>query len=46
MPSTSHFDRDLARKQVEEMNVPDLSKRRLYLVSGQDRSGKNDITTN
>lgn len=44
MPSTSYFDRDLARQQVKDMNVPDLSKRQLYLVSGVDRCGKNDIT--
>jgi hypothetical protein len=44
MPATSHFDRDLARRQVAEMNVLDLSKRGLYLVSGKDQCGKNDIT--
>lgn len=45
MPSSSHFDRDLARKQAAEMNVPDLSRRQLHLVSGIDLSGRNDITT-
>lgn len=43
MPASSHFDRELARKQVQEMGVPDLSKRRLYLVKGADKSDKNDI---
>jgi len=43
MPSTSHFDRELARQQTKDMNVPDLSKRQLHLVSGVDRSGNNDI---
>lgn len=43
MPATSHFDRDLARKQVAEMGVLDISERQLHLVRGVDRSGKNDI---
>lgn len=43
MPATSHFDRDLARRQVAEMGVLDLSKRQLHLVRGVDRCGKNDI---
>ena len=43
MPSSSYFDRELATKQVEEMGVLDLSKRKLHLVRGVDRSGKNDI---
>jgi len=46
MPATSHFDRELARQQVRDMNVLDLSTRQLHLVSGTDRSGKNDITSN
>jgi phytanoyl-CoA hydroxylase len=46
MPTTSHFDRDLACKQAQEMNVPDLSNRQLHLVSGVDRSGKNDVRRN
>ena len=43
MPASSHFDRALARRQVEEMGVLDLSKRKLHLVRGVDRSGLNDI---
>lgn len=43
MPATSHYDRDLARRQVREMNVLDISDRNLYLVRGIDRSGRNDI---
>ena len=43
MPASSVFDRELARQQVRDMGVPDLSKRHLYLVQGSDVSGKNDI---
>ncbi|MBK5102764.1 MAG: phytanoyl-CoA dioxygenase family protein [Burkholderiales bacterium] len=43
MPATSYFDRELAAKQVREMGVLDLSRRKLHLVSGVDASGKNDI---
>ena len=43
MPASSHFDRALARRQVEEMGVLDLSKRKLHLVRGVDRCGLNDI---
>ena len=43
MPATSYFDRDLARQQVREMGVLDLSRRKLHLVRGVDRTGKNDI---
>jgi phytanoyl-CoA hydroxylase len=43
MPASSHFDRELARQQVRDMGVLDLSKRKLHLVRGVDRSGKNDV---
>jgi len=43
MPASSHFDRELARRQVQEMGVLDLSGRKLHLVRGVDRSGLNDI---
>jgi len=43
MPATSHFDRELAARQVREMGVLDLSRRKLHLVRGVDRSGRNDI---
>ena len=43
MPATSIFDRELAARQVREMQVLDLSKRKLFLVRGVDRSSKNDI---
>ncbi len=43
MPASSVFDRDLAAQQVRDMGVLDLSKRKLHLVRGVDRSGRNDI---
>ena len=43
MPASSHFDRDLARRQVAEMGVVDISERELHLLRGHDRSGKNDV---
>ncbi len=43
MPASSFYDRDLARQQVREMGVPDISNRNLYLVRGVNRSGKNDV---
>lgn len=43
MPTTSHFDRALAKRQAEELGVIDISDRNLHLVRGIDRCGKNDI---
>jgi ectoine hydroxylase-related dioxygenase (phytanoyl-CoA dioxygenase family) len=43
MPTTSHYDRDLARQQVRELGVLDISERQLHLVRGGDACGKNDI---
>ena len=43
MPASAHFDRELAARQVAELGVLDLSRRKLHLVRGIDRSGKNDI---
>lgn len=43
MPATSYFDRELARQQVRDMGVLDLSKRKLHLVRGVDRTGRNDV---
>jgi ectoine hydroxylase-related dioxygenase (phytanoyl-CoA dioxygenase family) len=45
MPTTSHYDRELAKRQAEEMGLRSLVNRSLFLVSGTDSSGKNDITT-
>ena len=43
MPATSHFDRQLAAQQVRDMGVLDLSRRKLHLVRGVDRTGRNDV---
>jgi hypothetical protein len=43
MPATSHFDRELAARQVRDMGVLDLSRRKLHLVRGTDRSGRNAL---
>lgn len=43
MPASSHFDRQLATQQVKELGVLDLSRRKLFLVRGTDRSGLNDV---
>ena len=43
MPTTSCFDRDIAREQAKEFTLADHSLRTLYLISGVDRSGRNDF---
>ena len=43
MPATSHYDRDLAARQVRELSVLDISQRELHLVQGIDACGKNDL---
>ena len=43
MPTTSVFDRDIAREQAKEFALADHSLRTLYLMSGVDRSGRNDF---
>ena len=43
MPTTSVFDRDIARQQAREFSQADHSLRTLYLMSGVDRSGRNDF---
>lgn len=43
MPTTSHFDRNLAARQVKELGVVDISQRQLHLVRGIDRCGRNDV---
>ena len=43
MPTTSVFDRDVARAQAREFSQADHSQRTLYLMSGVDRSGRNDF---
>lgn len=41
MPASSHFDRDLAAQQHQDLGVPDISKRPLYLVRGDAARGRN-----
>jgi hypothetical protein len=43
MPATSFYDRDLARRQHRELDVPDISTRTLYLVSGRHQSDQDDV---
>jgi ectoine hydroxylase-related dioxygenase (phytanoyl-CoA dioxygenase family) len=43
MPTTSVFDRDIARQQAKQFALADHSLRTLYLMGGVDRSGKNDF---
>lgn len=43
MPATSFFDRELARQQVRDLGVLDLSRRKLHLVRGIERTGRNNI---
>lgn len=44
MPTTSHFDRELASRQHRELGVVDHTYRTLHLVSGRDVCGKNELT--
>ncbi len=43
MPTTSHFDRELASRQAAKLGVLDHAERTLFLVRGVDRSGRNDF---
>ena len=43
MPTTSVFDRKIAREQHESIGLVDHSVRTLFLMRGEDRSGKNDF---
>ena len=44
MPTDSVFDRDLARRQVEEKKLSaGHAERTLYLMRGGDKSGRNDF---
>ena len=43
MPTTSHFDYDLNDKLVRERGVVSLAHRKLFLMRGVDRCGKNRI---
>jgi Phytanoyl-CoA dioxygenase (PhyH) len=41
MPTTSVFDRQLAREKSQRMKITDHSVRAVYLMRGVDRSGRN-----
>ncbi|NCW25185.1 MAG: phytanoyl-CoA dioxygenase family protein [Betaproteobacteria bacterium] len=41
MPTSSLFDRELAKRKALDMNIVDHSNRPVYLVRGEDRHGKN-----
>ena len=43
MPTTSVFDRDLAGELYRRIGTADHSLRTLFLMRGQDRSGRNDF---
>ncbi len=43
MPTTSHFDRDLAARQHAKLGVVDHTYRTLFLVNGCDVSGRNEL---
>lgn len=44
MPTTSVFDRDMARRMVHEKGIMDHGERTLFLMRGEDRSGgQNDF---
>jgi hypothetical protein len=43
MPTTSVFDRALAREQRLAKNTIGHEDRTLFLMRGRDRSGKNDF---
>ena len=43
MPTTSHFDHDLASEMTRTMGTTDMSERPLFLMRGSDKSGLNDL---
>ena len=43
MPTTSVFDREVAEAQAREFSQANHAQRTLYLMSGIDRSGRNDF---
>lgn len=44
MPTTSHFDHELAGEMTRTMGTTDMSDRTLYLMRGIDRVGRNDFS--
>ena len=45
MPASSHFDRDLARKKTEELQVGDVSERQIFQVRGTDSHPDNQLSS-
>jgi len=43
MPTTSVFDREMARRKSEQMKITDHSARSVFLMRGQDLAGTNGI---
>ncbi|NCW25257.1 MAG: hypothetical protein EBV84_07785 [Betaproteobacteria bacterium] len=43
MPTTSLFDRELAKRKAIDMNIVDHSNRPVFLMSGEDRHGRNQL---
>ena len=43
MPTTSVYDRQIAREQHEKIGIVDHSVRTLFLMRGNDASGQNDF---
>lgn len=43
MPTTSHYDRDIAKEAARQRGDYDQSVRTLFLMEGQDRCGRNDF---
>ncbi|WP_420403401.1 phytanoyl-CoA dioxygenase family protein [Nisaea sp.] len=41
MPTTSLFDRDLAKEKAEAQKIRDQSKQKVFLMRGVDRTGRN-----
>ena len=45
MPTTSVFDRDIAREKAERIGGVDHSKRQVFLLRGRDMSGRNTFAS-
>lgn len=45
MPASSHFDRDLARKKTEVLQVGDVSERQIFQVRGNYSHPDNQLST-
>jgi len=43
MPTSSVFDRDIARAKARSITTTDHSKRQIYLMRGIDRSARNSF---